>query len=225
MAEQQTHFSISLVLSAVYALAGLFVFDVSHELVVLAAVIVTVAGILPNVDSGKGPPSREFAGLLGAISPLLAFEFFPVLRVGGIARIVLVIVCSYMLTRIVVSRAIQSLTTHRGVLHSIPAAIIAGELTYLLFWDVFWYDRIYLASAALLGFLSHLILDAYTNIDFMGKAMGNEVKKPAVLKLGGATLGSTLALYSCVLFLGYFVAIDFEPSLKNYSPFAKHSTR
>ncbi len=225
MAEQQTHFSVSLVLSALYALVGVVIFDIAPELVVLGAVIVTVAGILPNVDAGNGQSAREFGGLLAAVSPLLAFEYFPVLLGGGIARIVLVVVCSYLFTRIVIVRAIQKFTVHRGVMHSIPAAIITAQLTYLLFWDVFWYDRIFLASAAFTGFFAHLMIDAYTNLDLMGKAMGNETKKPAVLKLGGPTMGGTLALYGCVAFLGYFVALDFDPSIERYLPFPKSQTQ
>ena len=218
MAEQQTHISFSIALAAAYAAAGIFVFGVFPELVVLASVIVVVAGILPDVDSGKGPPAREFGGLLAAVSPLLIFEFYPELRAGGVARITLVVVCSYLLTRIVVVRGLQKFTHHRGILHSIPAAIITFELTYLLFWDVFWYDRLYLASAAFVGFMSHLLLDAYTNLDLVGKAMGSGSKKPAALSLRGDTIPGTLAVYAGMLVLGYYVAVDFYPGLEGTLP-------
>jgi hypothetical protein len=219
MAEQQTHFSVSLVLGLVYALMGLLVFDVDPELVVLASVIISVTGILPDVDSGKGPPAREFGSLLAAVSPLLLFDFFPELRVGGVARVVLVVVCCYLLTRIIITRALQKFTHHRGIIHSIPAAMITAELTYLLFWDVFWYDRLYLACSALIGYLSHLVLDAYTNLDFVGKTMGNASRKAPALKWRGDTMGSTLVLYGCMFFFGYFVAVDFYPGISRYVPF------
>ena len=217
MANYQSHVSFSLFAAAGYAFIGLSILGMYPEIVVLASVVIVIAGMLPDIDDGGSTPAREMGGLLAAVSPIVFLEFFPELKAGGVARIALIVVACYLLTRIVIMRGIQKLTVHRGMLHSVPAALITFEVTYLLFWDLYWKERIFLASAALVGYLSHLLLDAYTNLDLVGKAMGNANRKPAALKLVGPTWGSTIVAYSFVALLGWFVVKDLFPQLELYA--------
>lgn len=214
MANQQSHVSFSFVLALLYGLTGLLSFRLGAEYVLLAAMIVVLTGLLPNIDAGSEPPARELGGLLAAVSPLLLFEYYPSLKGGGVARVVLVVVCCYLLTRVVVVRFLQKCTTHRGMIHSIPAAIITFEATYLLFWDLNPKNRLFMAFAALLGYLSHLVLDAYGNFDLLGKAMGKSQKKPGALKLFAGSLAGSLVLYAVLFVLGWYVARDFYPRLQ-----------
>lgn len=213
MANHQSHITFSSLTALIYAVIGVFILDVYPEYALLAALIILIAGMLPNIDAGNDAPARELGGLLAAVSPLLLIEFFPALRVGGMARIALIVVSGYLLVRIVIVRALQRYTVHRGMLHSIPAAIITFELTYLLFWDLHQLDRLYIASGAMLGFLSHLFLDAYGNLDIVGKAIGKAEKKTSVLKFFGASRGVNVFMYAGVFLLGWFVAKDLYPSL------------
>lgn len=217
MAQYQSHVTFSVVTGIVYALLGVFFLQVFPEHAMLASVIVVIAGILPNIDEGGSAPAQELGGLLAAISPLVLIEFFPGLRSGGVARIALIVICCYFLTRLIVVRALQKFTNHRGMIHSIPAAIITSELVYLLFWDLFWQDRLYLAGGAFVGYFSHLFLDASTNLDLVGKAMGNAGKKAPALKLKGPSFGSTVVMYTSMIVLGWFVVQDFYPHLHSYA--------
>lgn len=214
MAQYQSHISFSIILAIAYAVLGIFYLNVYPEHVVLASVIVVIAGMLPNVDSSGGTVERELAGFIAAISPLVAIELYPHLKDGGIARIALVVICCYLLTRMVLVRSLQKYTVHRGMVHSVPAAIITFQLAYLLFWDLFWKDRVYIAFAAFLGFFSHLMLDAYGNVDIVGKAMGKAERKKPVLKFGAGSFGSTLAVYACVAILAWFILRDFYPRFR-----------
>lgn len=206
--------SFSVFLGIVYALFGLAFLSLPGELALLASVICVFSGILPDIDATGGVPEREAAGLLAAVAPIFIFELFPGLRDDGISRIALVVIGSYLVTRMIVIRGLQKFTVHRGLVHSIPAAIIAFELAYLMFWDLVWSDRLYIAGAAFVGFFSHLALDGYSNLDLLGKAMGNSQKRPAALKLFGDSWGSTAFLYSIVAVLGWFVARDLNPDLR-----------
>jgi membrane-bound metal-dependent hydrolase YbcI (DUF457 family) len=217
VAQPQSHVTFSVSIGLAYALGGVFIFNFLPEHAVLASVIVIIAGMLPNIDSKGGASAREMGGLLAAISPIVLIEFFPGLKAGGIARIALLVVCCYLITRMVVVRALERFTVHRGIFHSIPAAILTFEVVYLLFWDLYWKERLFIAIAALVGFLSHLILDALTNLDLLGRAFGKGERKPAVLKFTGKTLGSTVAMYISVVVLGWFIAIDIYPSLSLYA--------
>ena len=195
-----------------YALAGVTIFNLTPEVILLASVVVVIAGMLPNVDESNSGSAHEFGGLLAAIAPLILFQFFPSFRQGGITRVALVVICCYLLSRVLIVRTLQKLTSHRGFLHSIPASIITFEAVYLLFWDLSVRPRVYVALAAFSGYFVHLMMDAYTNVDLVGRVMGRGVeKRPKALKLGGNSWVSTIAMYTCMTVLGYFVMKDIYP--------------
>lgn len=214
MAQYQSHVTFSTILSAVYVAAGVLLFGIYVEQALLAGVILVFAGLLPNVDSGHTESTREFGALLATVVPILLIEFIPGIKDGGISRLALVIITVYLFTRIVVVRMLQSMTATRGMLHSIPAAIITTEIVYLFFFDLFWKDRLYVACAAFVGFASHLLLDGYGNLDLIGRAYGKSERKPAVLKFKASTMGSTLATYLSIVVLGYFVMKDLYPHIE-----------
>ena len=214
MATYKSHFSLSTVVAVVYAVSGFLFLKISPEHAVLASVVLIIFGILPDIDAGQSAPQREIGGLLAAVSPLVLFEFYPELRAQGVARLVLAVVLCYVATRVIFNRFFSALTSPRGVIHSIPASIISFELCYLIFNDLPYVERIYIASAAFFGFFSHLLLDASTNVDIAGKAMGSQsTKTSGALKLSGASFTSTLAVYAAMLFLGYFVFDDIYPGV------------
>ena len=213
MAKMQSHFSVSIALAAGYALLGASGLKVPMDTVLLASVLFVIGGALPNVDEGGGTPAREFGGILAASSPLVLFTLFPSMRAYGVSQVALIAVATYSLSRIFISRALQHYTVHRGVFHSLPAAIITFEVFYLLFVGLPFLERFYVSFAGFAGFLSHLLMDAYGNLDLVGRAMGKGERKARVLKFGGTTWGSTMAVYGCMIFLGWFIVRDFYPNL------------
>jgi hypothetical protein len=213
MAEQRSHLSVSTACAIGYAALGAFAWKINLELVLLGAILVTVAGLLPNVDSGPSSDAgKKLIGFLSAIAPICVIAYFPGAKTGGIARLALVVVASFVGVQVVSSWLLQKFFHHRGLLHSVPAAIIIFEVFYLLFWDLFPKERLYLGGAAFIGFASHLLLDATSNIDLVG----NKEKKTPVLKLAGVSWQSTFALYSTAVLLGWFVLKDLSPALKIY---------
>ncbi|MFN8390507.1 MAG: metal-dependent hydrolase [Bdellovibrionota bacterium] len=215
MAKEQSHFSFSVGLAVLYALGGMFILDLRPEVILLSSVIVVIAGMLPNIDEVESGSAQEFGGLLAAASPLVLFEFYPAFSHGGITRVVLVVICCYLISRVVIVRLLQTVTSHRGIIHSIPAAILSFEAVYLLFWDLGLRARMFVAFAAFLGFFVHLLMDAYTNVDLVGRALGRGVeKRPGALKLKGNSWGSTIAMYTCVMVLGWFVLKDIYPGFR-----------
>ena len=63
----------------------------------------------------------------------------------------------------------RGLTVHRGSIHSVPIVLLYGELVYLYLYRFPFYDRLTLALCALMGALSHLLLDEWYSVDFDGK--------------------------------------------------------
>jgi len=209
MPQYQSHISFSTAVAVGYALAGYYWWGIYPELTFLATVIVVITGMLPDIDASGGIPSRELGGLLAAVAPIALIELFPELKSGGIARVALVVICSYILTRLLIIRGLKVVTAHRGIVHSIPAAILTFELVYLLFWDLYQLDRLYIAGAAFVGYFSHLFLDGLGNVDLIGHVVGKAEQKKAAMKLRGENWGSTAVLYASVVILGWYIAQDF----------------
>lgn len=207
-------FSSSLALSLVYVICGFVFLNISFEHLLLAAVVIVVCGLLPDIDGSSDIPARELAGILAAVSPLLFLEFFPEFGVSSISRLVLVIVCSYVLTRVLVLKLTRAVFKPGGMIHSFPAAIITAELAFLLFWDLPLIDRSYVAFAAFLGFIFHLMIEAYSGVDFVASAVGEKIDKTGgVLKFYNDSWFSNLLVYSSVFFLGFLVVRELFPNL------------
>lgn len=218
MVEQRSHFTTASIVSLSYAAVGSFAYNMAPEEVLLAGVVVLIAGVLPDIDSRNGAPAKEMIGLLSVVGPLLAIEFFPWAHEGGISRTALVVIGAYALTRFLVTAFLEHCTTQRGIVHSIPAAIITFELVYLSLGDLILFDRIFIALGAFIGYLAHLLMDAYGNMDLWGRTAGKPRASTPVLKFGGNKVGTTIAAYACMFVLGYFIAQDFYPSLQVTSP-------
>ena len=207
MAKDQSHISFSLVIAVTYSAFGFFLLDVHPEPIILAAAIIVIAGILPNIDAGPDAP-LELGGMLSAVVPIAVLEFFPIIKTGGITRVALVVICCYLLARILIVRLLFSFTEHRGIMHSIPAALLTGEFVYFLFWDLPQTERLFLACAGLLGFMSHLALDGMGNLQLIGGA-GKKSNPSPTMKFTGNSWASTIVIYFFVGYLGWLIFQDF----------------
>lgn len=202
------------IIGIIYAILGGYALNVPLEYVVLASVIVLVAGMLPDIDGSDEVAVREMGGILAAIVPLVIMEVYPgILAAGNISRIVLIVLCSYILARVLVSRLLKAWTKPKGMIHSVPAAIITFQLVFLLLWDLHIIDRVYVSAGAFIGFFSHLFFEAYGNLDIAGTAMGKPKKTQKILKFTAPTGPKTFVLYACMVCLGYIIAHDFYPGL------------
>ena len=217
MAKVESHFSISIGLAIAYSLLGVIFLAIKPEIVFLAAVLVVITGILPNIDEG-GETASNFSGLIAAAAPLLLMQLYPNMQTAGVSRMALTVIGSYFISKYIFDNVILNMTSHRGVMHSIPAAIITFEVIFLLFHDLSMQPRLYLACGGFTGFFSHLMIDGYTNLDLMNRALGKGVtKKPSALKLTAETSTTTLVTYSTLVILGWFVVKDLYPNFKIFA--------
>jgi membrane-bound metal-dependent hydrolase YbcI (DUF457 family) len=99
-------------------------------------------------------------------------------------------------------------TVHRGMFHSIPAALVFGEAAFLLDGGDNLGLRIFIAAAVSIGYLSHLVLDEIWSVEW---SHGLHLKKSfgTALKLWGEGSWSNLSCYAKLLILT--AVIFFEP--------------
>lgn len=209
MAQGKNYIALSFFLGVFYALFGYFSAWESLEVCLLAFMIFLIIGVLLDINGSEGPSSRELGGLLAALTPLLVVTNFPEIREGGTVRLALAIIASYTLARFLFSRFINKWTSHNGLVHSLPASIIAFQITILALYDLHWESRLYLAGASFIGYFAQLLADGSGNIDFISVAAGEKAKnKGPVISMGGANTFSTLLAYGTIFLLGWMIIND-----------------
>lgn len=161
MANFQQHVTCSTVTGIVIG-SGAFLLGVPLTSSIVAAGLCSMAGMLPDIDSKTSKSFRECiwsaAGLASMLvaTRLSEFEFSQEFN----------IICGvsiFLLMRTVLGWLLCKFTVHRGMIHSIPAAVIAAEITYLLSGGPTEL-RIFKSLALMAGFLSHLIMDELYSI-------------------------------------------------------------
>ena len=174
MADFRTHIATSTALGAAYGTAAWFVFEVPLPTCVVAGSLCAVGGMLPDLDSDSGVPQREMLCFVSVLIPMLMLPRF--IQLGwSTETMVFASGLIYVLIRFGIGNLFRHFTKHRGMWHSIPAAIIAGLVTYLVGLSPEISIRIFKAWAVVLGFLSHLVLDEIYSVDLNGRRI--KVKK------------------------------------------------
>jgi len=128
-----------------------------------------VGGILPDIDLKYSWPSRVLFATLGLIAGL-AWLFAHVAAFTAL-ELWLGALAVFLLVRYPMWWSFHTFTDHRGILHSLIAAIMAGVLMAASAYRWLGVDAIsswLLALFLTAGYLLHLLLDELFSVDFMG---------------------------------------------------------
>jgi hypothetical protein len=207
MAAFREHVAFSSLLGVGY---GALLFRAAHvewTHAALAAGLCGVSGMLPDLDSDSGRPVREMFGLTAVAVPLLLLQR---LRNTGMTQEATILLAAliYFLIRFGVAFLFKHLTVHRGMFHSLPAALIAAELVYLVQDDPQAMGRLVLAGGVLLGFLSHLVLDEIYAVDIRGLRVKLNKMAGSALKLFSPSIPATLFTWLTLGVLTYLICVD-----------------
>jgi hypothetical protein len=222
MADFKTHITVSTTLGVAYGAVAYKQFGLPAPTCLLAGTLCSVSGMLPDLDSDSGVPLRESLAFAAACVPLLLFER---LRAMGWSNEVLVLAGAgiYFGVRFGIGNLLKKYTVHRGMFHSLPAAVIAGEIAFLLCVTGDVYLRAYKACAVVTGFLSHLILDEIYSVKVQGGRIGLKSSSGTALKLWGSEWWPNISCYGKLVFFGFLVLKD--PVWATVSPEAKELHR
>ena len=125
---------------------------------------------LPDLDSDSGKPVALVFDLAAFLGGCIAFGYcirqsgLSVPLQLGIPPLVALVI------RFAVLRIFKKFTAHRGIFHSIPAALVATLATawLLRFWQLAPADILAISLSLGAGFMGHLILDELYAVDFEG---------------------------------------------------------
>jgi len=172
MASFQTHIAVaasgSLTASAICLETGLI--NQPQALALFSLGI--LAGILPDIDSDHSIPTRLVFNILSfavAISAILIFQGqMNLFYLLGLALM------SALSVRYVVYTLFARVTEHRGLFHSVPAALLFGLASFALAYDVLslpinlaWLVAAFVSG----GYILHLLLDELYSVNFIGATM------------------------------------------------------
>jgi membrane-bound metal-dependent hydrolase YbcI (DUF457 family) len=172
MANFQTHLTVaaagSMTATAVCVQTGI----VSHPEALLLLSLGTLAGILPDIDSDHSVPTRLVFNIISfavATAALFALQ--------GKVHLILMLGISLLgalFVRYIVYALFAGITEHRGLFHSLPAALLFGLMTvsvgiHMLDWSLHF---AWLAAAFVsCGYLLHLMLDEMYSVNFMNSTL------------------------------------------------------
>ncbi len=159
----------------------------------ILASIGTFAGILPDIDSDHSTPTSLIFNLLSILAPALLLVIF----IGQLQlpSLLAYAVGSILCVRYLLRPIFTAITVHRGLLHSLPAALLLALCTaslclHVLHWTLnfSWLMACFVCG----GYLAHLLLDEIYSVNFIGCRIKS-------------SFGSALTLFSFSSWIAYSI--------------------
>ena len=211
MAGFKTHITVSTALGAAYGAAGFYFADMppseSLPVSLLAFGLCSVSGMLPDLDSGPGVPLRESLAFAAAAVPMLMVPRWKALQFTP-ETMVLAGCFIYLLIRFGLGWALKKYTVHRGMFHSIPAAVIAAEVAFLVYSREDIFLRYYVAFAVAAGFCSHLVLDEIWSVGVKRGQIALKKSFGTACKFWSKSTWANISCYGKLIVLSYLVLHD-----------------
>lgn len=169
------------------------------------AILGTLGGLLPDLDSDTGKPLELLFQLLSVLIPTLVYSIFKDLFDGEITITLIFFAIGYLSIQYLLHPLIKKLTIHRGIMHSIPFALLCGQITFLLFSGISQLSAFYYAVAIFLGALIHLVLDEFYAISFNGFIPRFSRSSGTALALYSSSIWTTLFVYFLLFSTSYLI--------------------
>ena len=210
MAGFKMHVTTSTVVGIGYGAAAYGLFDVPLPTCALAAGLCSVSGMMPDFDSASGTPVREGSAFAAAVVPMLMMDRFQAMGWSN-ETIALVAAGIYVVVRFALPYLLGKFSVHRGMWHSFPAAAIAGLLAFMVCSGPSVEIRIFKASAVVIGFMSHLILDEIYAIDMSRGRIRFKKSFGTAMKFTSKSMWANLSTYGKLAAL--IVLVIGEPTM------------
>ena len=170
--------------------------------------LATVFGaFIPDLDSDTGLPLKILLTVLSIVGAVMVGYYFFQAGADSLLTIVGFPLTAALFIYYVFGGIFKKLTRHRGIFHSIPAAILSILITFSVL-QPFHFDPNVLMMISLavgIGYVSHLVLDELNSTVNLGgipfipnKAIGT------ALKFYSNNMVINGALYTTILVLGYY---------------------
>ena len=206
MAAYREHITVSGLLGIFYGVAGVIALGFNPIQAAIAGCLCWVSGMLPDLDSESGKPIRELFSLTAALAPLVLMQHLHALG-GNTERAMFLGLALYAIVRYGGATLVGKLSVHRGMFHSVPALIIAAELTFLCYKSGNLNVKCFMAGAVAVGFLSHLVLDEMYSVQWNGGRLRLAKSAGSAMKMIGKHFWPNAVTYGLLGFLTFAVFV------------------
>lgn len=205
MAQFRTHISWGALIGA-----GLIVFGFLYSLVSQPAIAfwifiaVIIGSLLPDLDLDEGMPFQIVFGLLGIASGALMFYR---MYAGGQHHwmpLALISLFAFAFVRFFLGYVFEQFTNHRGMFHSVPAAVLSGlvSIWFLHMANFLLGSEFLFGSSVAIGYLGHLVLDEiYSAINLHGRSILPKSSLGSALKFRSHSHVATGFFYILIILL------------------------
>ena len=201
MAKFKTHISFGIIEAFLVTAAFYCCTKLVHPVQAVVIFCLTLIGsAVPDVDSDTARPTQILFGILGIACPVLLLHALQPGLMLKTEEIFCILLAAFLFFQYLLAWFFFRFTVHRGIFHSIPAALIAGECAILLFYNSIWYHRIFFGAAVFLGYMLHLVLDEIYAVDLFGMRLKKSTG--SALSFRGESTISTFCAWALVVFLG-----------------------
>lgn len=202
------HLTGSVIAGAACGVGASYLFHASPVDSAACAALCAVGGIMPDIDSPVSKPADFVVSISSAVAPVFILQMLKMHTLEA-SQIFLIALGVFLGARVILRQVIKRFTVHRGIIHSIPAAIIWGCLVFLAFRHSPPLIQNLAAASAVIGFITHLLIDEmFSLVDISGGKLSPKASSGTALKLFGSSLIITILTYLVVAFLLYLCAVD-----------------
>lgn len=179
----KTHITASSICGAVLGGTSFLFGHIDPVTSIYGGCLCAIGGIVPDIDSEKSTSFKKCLAIIAGFSSLMLVsrlrDYFldpqTVAIIGG---------GNFLFVWFFLGGVIRKATVHRGMCHSLPMAVLTGEITFLLSSGNM-NERLYCGGAMAIGVLLHLALDEFYSVQV--KLGSVKVKK---------SLGSALKIFN-----------------------------
>jgi len=203
MAGFKTHITTSSLLGVGYTGVGLYL-GLPIESSLIAGGLCGIGGMLPDIDSDSGIPFRESMGFAAAIVPVLMLDRFREFRLNH-EQMVLITGSMYLFVRFGIARLLARYTVHRGMFHSLPAALIFAGIAFLVSGCTDLQLRYFKATGIFIGVMSHLLLDEIYAIEWARGRWRFKKSFGTAMKLWGKSGWANVSTYAKLIIVALMI--------------------
>lgn len=200
MAGFKTHLTGGVVSGAGVAAFSLVNFDFNIIQAFSIFIMGVLGGILPDLDSDSGKPLVLIFGLISVLLPTLLLYKIAETKIISPEFLVCYFVGGYLVINYLICGVIKKFTRHRGIMHSIPFAVLSGEIGYLLFISSGSNIAKMVGISVFAGCMVHLLLDELNSFSLkFGLVPVLKSSSGTAFKFKSGSLSATLFVY-CLVF-------------------------
>lgn len=220
MANFRTHLGVGVVASGMLATLTMASSLVPANDLIKLALVGTLGSVLPDIDLQNSRASQAmFSGLALFVAFTLLFNFA---WQYSIAEMWIVWVSVFLAIRYCGHNAFHRFAVHRGIFHSLIAAVFFGFVTTIVFWHCYGTSPAisWLAGGFMIfGYVVHLLLDEIYSVDFnnnrVKRSFGTALKLFNIKQPGpaAAMAGAAVLAFFLTPEMSTFVSVISDPDV------------